>query len=328
MKQTVFKSITAILCVVALCIASISVFGKIGDAIAESAKYTPGSAIAAGSNAVDNGSSSAADIDTALPEDGATDIDDGSSVDTDTSADASVDGEQATASSSSSTSSSTSSGKTNSASTDDPTKYTKAQAIAFYNKALKSTASAKKLTVTKNETIAIVVDDLSLKSDKIKQIINDDVLSRYAKPTTEVMSFTNGVASDNSKAADFIPKAKLEPAGAKSAKVSKSGSNYVVTIVSVAEKTTLTNPTGKYISQCGYPLNLASVDLGSFIKITQADMNYSGVTIKATINSNGLLVSSSLDQPLQGTGAGTIIGFKLSGTVHGGLTQNITYKYN
>lgn len=328
MKQTVFKSITAILCVIAFCIASSSAFGKIGDAIVESAKYTPGSAIAAGSNAADDGSADVADTDMDIPDDSAADVDDGSSADADTDADTSADSEQATDASSSNTGSSTSANKTNAASTDDPTKYTKAQVVAFYNKALKTTASAKKLTATKNETISIVVDELSINSDKIKQIINEDVLSRYAKPTTEVMTFTNGVASDNSKAADFIPKAKLEAAGAKSAKITKSGSNYVVTIVSVAEKTTLTNPTGKYISQCGYPLNLASVDLGSFIKITQADMNYSGVTIKATINSNGMLVSSSLDQPLQGTGAGSIIGFKLSGTVHGGLTQSITYKYN
>lgn len=326
MKQTVFKSITAIICVVVLCIASASAFGKIGDAITESAKYTPGSAIAADSNAADDGSADIADTDTDIPDDGTADVDDGSSVDAD--ADTSADGEQATDASSSSGSSSTSTSNTNAASTDDPTKYTKAQIVAFYNKALKSTASAKKLTATKNETISIVVDELSLKSDKIKQIINDDVLTKYAKPTTEVMSFTNGTASDGTKAADFLPKSKLEAAGAKSAKITKSGSNYVVTIVSVAEKTTLTNPTGKYISQCGYPLNLANVDLGSFIKITQADMNYSGVTIKATINSSGLLVSSSLDQPLQGTGAGSIIGFKISGTVSGGMTQSITYKYN
>lgn len=323
MKQTVFKSITAIICVIAVCIASTTVFGKIGDAMVESAKYAPGSAIAANASPSADSSTDGSDASVDAP------VEDIADVDTDTSSDtdASSSDETATSASSSSSQSSSSSSASKTNAANDPTKYTKAQIIAFYNDALKATAKAPRLAVTKSESISIVVDELSFNSDRIKKIINENVLSRYAKPTTEVMSFTNGVASDNSKAADFIPKAKLEPAGAKSAKITKSGSNYVVSIVSVAEKTTLTNPTGKYINQCGYPLNLAGVDLGSAIKITQADMSYSGVIIKATVNSKGLLVSSSLDQPLEGTGAGSIIGIKLSGSVHGGMVQNITYKY-
>ena len=163
-------------------------------------------------------------------------------------------------------------------------------------------------------------------SDTLKKIINENVLSKYAKPSTESKSFTNGVASDKTKAIDYLPKSKLEAAGVKTASIVKSGSNYVVTIVTIAEKTTLQNPKAKYVSQCAAPLDLASVDLGP-IKIIQADMNYPGVTIKATVSANGTLVSSSIDQPLNGTGTANVIGLKPSATVHGAWTQKNTYKY-
>ncbi|MDD6703083.1 MAG: hypothetical protein PUE34_01900, partial [Clostridiaceae bacterium] len=125
---------------------------------------------------------------------------------------------------------------------------------------------------------------------------------------------------------DYLPKSRLEAAGVKTASIVKSGSNYVVTIVTIAEKTTLQNPKAKYVSQCAAPLDLASVDLGP-IKIIQADMNYPGVTIKATVSANGTLISSSIDQPLNGTGTANVIGLKPSATVHGAWTQKNTYKY-
>ena len=163
-------------------------------------------------------------------------------------------------------------------------------------------------------------------SDTLKKIINENVLSKYAKPSTDSKSFTNGVASDKTKAIDYLPKSRLEAAGVKTASIVKNGSNYVVTIVTIAEKTTLQNPKAKYVEQCAAPLDLASVDLGP-IKIIQADMNYPGVTIKATVSANGTLVSSSIDQPLNGTGTANVIGLKPSATVHGAWTQKNTYKY-
>ena len=40
-----------------------------------------------------------------------------------------------------------------------------------------------------------------------------------------------------------------------------------------------------------------------------------------------MLVSSSIDQPLNGTGTANVIGLKPSATVHGAWTQQNTYKY-
>ena len=325
MKQTVIKSVTALLCVIAVCVCSTLAIGKYTTAMVDVAKLTPAapaSSTGTGSNVTGDDTTPTADDQSAVP------TDDTAAPDaSDPAADANA---GTTDSDASSTGSSSSAGNANSGSASstaaDPTKYSKAQIVDYYNNAIKNTAKAAKLTVTKTENISIVVDTMKPDSDTLKKIINENVLSKYAKPSTESKSFTNGVASDKTKAIDYLPKSRLEAAGVKTASIVKNGSNYVVTIVTIAEKTTLQNPKAKYVEQCAAPLDLASVDLGP-IKIIQADMNYPGVTIKATVSANGTLVSSSIDQPLNGTGTANVIGLKPSATVHGAWTQKNTYKY-
>lgn len=325
MKQTVIKSVTALLCVIAVCVCFTLAIGKYTTAMVDVAKLTPAapaSSTGTGSNVTGDDTTPAADDQSAVP------TDDTAAPDaSDPAADANA---GTTDSDASSTGSSSSAGNANSGSASstaaDPTKYSKAQIVDYYNNAIKNTAKAAKLAVTKTENISIVVDTMKPDSDTLKKIINENVLSKYAKPSTESKSFTNGVASDKTKAIDYLPKSRLEAAGVKTASIVKNGSNYVVTIVTIAEKTTLQNPKAKYVEQCAAPLDLASVDLGP-IKIIQADMNYPGVTIKATVSANGTLVSSSIDQPLNGTGTANVIGLKPSATVHGAWTQKNTYKY-
>lgn len=325
MKQTVIKSVTALLCVIAVCVCSTLAIGKYTTAMVDVAKLTPAapaSSTGTGSNVTGDDTTPAADDQSAVP------TDDTAAPDaSDPAADANA---GTTDSDASSAGSSSSAGNANSGSASstaaDPTKYSKAQIVDYYNNAIKNTAKAAKLAVTKTENISIVVDTMKPDSDTLKKIINENVLSKYAKPSTESKSFTNGVASDKTKAIDYLPKSRLEAAGVKTASIVKNGSNYVVTIVTIAEKTTLQNPKAKYVEQCAAPLDLASVDLGP-IKIIQADMNYPGVTIKATVSANGTLVSSSIDQPLNGTGTANVIGLKPSATVHGAWTQKNTYKY-
>ena len=326
MKQTVIKSVTALLCVVAVCVCSTLAIGKYTTAMVDVAKLTPvaqASSTGAGSTAGGGDTTPVADDQTAVPTDN-TAAPDASDPAADTSADAGTT-DSGSASTGSASTGSTTGGSAGSTAA-DPTKYSKAQIVDYYNNAIKNTAKAAKLSVTKTENISIVVDTMKPDSDRLKKIINENVLSKYAKPSTESKSFTNGVASDKTKAIDYLPKSKLEAAGVKTASIVKSGSNYVVTIVTIAEKTTLQNSKAKYVSQCAAPLDLASVDLGP-IKIIQADMNYPGVTIKATVSANGTLVSSSIDQPLNGTGTANVIGLKPSATVHGAWTQKNTYKY-
>lgn len=326
MKQTVIKSVTALLCVVAVCVCSTLAIGKYTTAMVDVAKLTPAtpaSSAGTGSNVSGDDTTPVADDQSAVPTDD-TAAPDASDPAADASADAGTT-DSGSASTGSASTGSTTGGSAGSTAA-DPTKYSKAQIVDYYNNAIKNTAKAAKLSVTKTENISIVVDTMKPDSDTLKKIINENVLSKYAKPSTDSKSFTNGVASDKTKAIDYLPKSKLEAAGVKTASIVKNGSNYVVTIVTIAEKTTLQNPKAKYVSQCAAPLDLASVDLGP-IKIIQADMNYPGVTIKATVSAKGTLVSSSIDQPLNGTGTANVFSFKPSATVHGAWTQKNTYKY-
>ncbi len=323
MKETIIKSVTVFLCVGAICVSSVIGIGKYSNAVVEVAKNTPATVATSGGSTGGTGTGDASTPSggdqTIVPDASGTDV-------TDPTADAS--GSTSTGGSSSTGSGSSSTGSTggSSAAATDPTKYSKEQIVAYYNNAIKATAKAPKLSVTKNEAISIVVDTMKPDSNALKKIINENVLSKYAKPSTYSQTFTNGVAADKTKASDYLPRTRLQAAGVKSASITKSGSNYVVTIVTIAEKTTLENPTPKYADQCAAPLDLASVDLGP-IKVTQADINYPGVTLKATVGANGMLVNSSINQPLNGTGTANVLGLKPSATVHGAWTQQNTYKY-
>ena len=323
MKETIIKSVTVFLCVGAICVSSVICIGKYINAVVEVAKNTPATVATSGGSTGGTGTGDASTPSggdqTIVPDASGTDV-------TDPTADAS--GSTSTGGSSSTGSGSSSTGSTggSSAAATDPTKYSKEQIVAYYNNAIKATAKAPKLSVTKNEAISIVVDTMKPDSNALKKIINENVLSKYAKPSTDSKSFVNGVSSDKTKASDYLPRTRLQAAGVKSASITKSGSNYVVTIVTIAEKTTLENPTPKYADQCAAPLDLASVDLGP-IKVVQADINYPGVTLKATVGANGMLVNSSINQPLNGTGTASVIGLKPSATVHGAWTQQNTYKY-
>ena len=303
MKETIIKSVTAVICVIAVCVSSVLAIGKYGDAMVETAKNTPASASTSGGGSSATGGSSggstvdpSATPDATAPDAGTTDAatpdastpSSGSSAGTSTGGNASSGGSSATSK--------------------DPTKYSKEQIVAYYNNSIKATAKAPKLTVTKKENITIKVDTMKPDSDIIMNFVNKYVLEKYAKPSTESKSFVNGVSSDKTKASDYLPKSQLQAAGAKSASITKSGSNYVVTIVTVAEKATLQNPKPKYASQC-------------------ADIEYPGITLKATVGANGMLVNSSIDQPLKGAGTADIKVYKPEATCHGAWTQQNTYKY-
>lgn len=78
MKNTVFKSVTVFLCVIALCISSVSIFGKISDAMVESAKYQTVAPSNTGNSSVggaEQGSDVSVEPDADVPSDDASDGD-------------------------------------------------------------------------------------------------------------------------------------------------------------------------------------------------------------------------------------------------------------
>ena len=58
MKETIFKSVTAVICVIAVCVSSVLAIGKYGDAMVETAKHTPASASTSGGGSSATGGTS------------------------------------------------------------------------------------------------------------------------------------------------------------------------------------------------------------------------------------------------------------------------------
>lgn len=326
MKETIIKSVTAVLCVAAICVSSVLAVGKYGDAMVETAKNTPAAAASTSSGgnsaATDAGTSGDATVDPSVtPDAGSADASA-----TDPAADPNAGASDAGTSTAggSSTGTSTSTGGTGSSTaTKDPTKYSKAEIVNYYNTSLKNSYK-QKVSVTRSEKIDIVVDSTKPNSSAIVSLANKIVQS-YAKENVETKAFTSGKSSDGTLAANFCPKTGLTADGAKSATVKKSGSNYVITINVVSEKATL-NSAPKYNKLCAAPLDLNTVDLFG-LTITKADFSYPATVLTATVDASGKVLSTNVYQPLSGTGGGKFIAISLEGTAHGSWTQKCTYKY-
>ncbi len=135
MKNTVFKSVTVLICVVALCISTVTSLGKISDSIVESAKYTP---VASGNASVSNvgGASSPSDVTAEPSGDDATPSDDLTADSQEPSADdgsADVDASVPASSSGSSASSTKPSGSSSSSAAKKPS--TPAEILNYFNTA-------------------------------------------------------------------------------------------------------------------------------------------------------------------------------------------------
>lgn len=317
------KSVTAVVCVVAICISSSVAMGKYADAMIESAGK--GGSVAAANGEVDS------DIGISYEEnvDGQGEIIDNPNAsvdgtgDADASADVSADGAGTDDTTAAGGNTSSGGSSATQATSTDPTSYNKAQALNYYNTSLQNSFK-QKVTIQKSDKIDIALDAMKPNSSVVMDVANK-IIKNYATENVTTLSFTNGKDSNGTLASDFGPKTKLTAAGVKSATVKKSGSNYVVTINVVSEKATLSTPP-KYNSLCASPLDLATVDLFG-VEVNKADFNYPGTVLTATINAKGQVVSSTVTMPLNGTGGAKFLAFNLEATAHGANTVKFTYKY-
>lgn len=320
LNKTVIKSAAAIACVLSVCVTANSAIGKYSDSITKIAETQNRSHISASEINTSSDETIYNDTDTLFEESvfpsditASADISD-SSVDTDT--DVSSDETDSTSSSGNSTSA---------PSSNDPTKYTVAQVVNYYNTSLKNTYNLPKLTIDKVENIEIVIDNVTPGGNLVTKVGNK-IIESYAGETPSSASFANGKStSGGDDAQEFSMHVNLVPAGVKSAAVKKVGSGYEINIALKPEKATLQNrPT--YNSQCVNPLDLGSVDLFG-ITITQADFNYPATTLKATVDASGRVTSATTYMPMNGTGAGKFVGVGGSATVHGSMTKNAVFKF-
>lgn len=304
-KQVWIKAATAVACTIAICVSGSVAANKIADNVKSAGKANP------------SGGTVVTEDETTTPSGDVTVVDPstGETVPAEESTTAAGDvnnnnpGTPATTKAGGSTAA-------------DPTKYSVAETVAYYNKCLKD-SYAKKVTVKKTETINIKVDKAT-GGDIVKNFVNDTILPKYAGTKTYNKTFTNGKSADNETITSFASPTQLVADGAASASVTKNGSNYVITIKTKAETSTLETPP-KYNKMCSHPLDLATVDI-SPAQVTKADFTYPGTTLKATVDSTGKVLATSINQPLSGTGEGKLL-VTLSATLSGSLEQSCTYTY-
>ena len=311
-KKAVIKSVTAAICAAAVCITANSAVGSYSDALIDAAK--------AKTNSVSASETENAEAEYA---------DDISFENTDTEA-VSEEAENSDESLPSDEAQQTEEVKPDAQQTEkaadsnDPTKFSKAQVVNYYNTCLKNTYNLPKLTISKTEDIKIVIDDVNPGGDAVVNLGNK-IINKYAKATDYTDTFANGKSnSGGDDAQEFSMHANLDPAGAKTATVTKKGDGYEINIAVASEKATL-EKRPVYNSQCSNPLDLGAIDLFG-LKITQADFNYPGTTLKAVVDSKGRVTSAVTYMPMNGSGAGKLI---ISGgaTVHGSMTKSAKFSF-
>ncbi len=189
-------------------------------------------------------------------------------------------------------------------------------------------------TANRTRTIRVVVVDCSLPSmiDKINSIVNSVIAD---VPTEETYVFQGGIATDSTGAQinshDSVPPINsdftLTAAGVKSATAVKNGDNITYTINLVDESTTAENPVPPHHSGSTGYLNLADLGLPSIVKITKANMYYSGSYYQVTVNKDGKIIEMSNKIPMTGEGEASVTFASGHASFEGDLVEiwKITY---
>ncbi len=201
----------------------------------------------------------------------------------------------------------------------NPTSYSKAELVNYYNNCLKKTYSQRAFTVTKTEVVDVQIKSLLLngsQSNFLQNAANSILESNKKKAANNsgTKSFSGGNVADNER---YILPTNLYANAVRSASASKSGSGYVVNFTLNAESCNFTTKP-PYNSSCTFPLDINEVDLGNLGQITSANFYYPGTTLQATIDGNGRVVKTYVVMPLnvtnaEGTGAGQTVTAEISG---------------
>lgn len=301
-KNTLFKSITAVICVIAICITAVSGTGTICDAIKKAAEQKGSAVSETVDNVVDEGNVDGEPVDGEAV-DGETPVD-GEEV---TAEDAATpDAGEATSDSGSASSGSdkNSTTKVNSSSASSSVPTGISQIVTYYNTATAKVAN-KKAPFSKTRTTTEKSYDAGIALKTFKSVVykfmgvGSD--NKYTKSVT---------SADADSYQKYFQASKLTANDVKSATCAKSGSNYTITIKLKDGSSSVSG--GKVVSSNNSPLDRSGLACGEKDKdywdhktaenvnsaiqdiATSANINesYSNATIVAVVNaSNGNLVS-------------------------------------
>lgn len=209
----------------------------------------------------------------------------------------------------------------------DPSSWTTAEILKFTTDAVtKTKAYTSKVTVDHEEAFDVKITKAP--GGSFVKNIADGVIASVAKPSQEVLTFTNGRTTngEGENVPLLLPKRgafTLTADGIATATAKKNGDNVVISIKLVKEVGTLTNHPKHHAASVGY-LDASDVDLGS-IKLNYLDITYTGTTMDYVINSDGYVVSAAYRIPIH-IAVSANIGFNVEGECEG--SQSETWKIN
>lgn len=182
----------------------------------------------------------------------------------------------------------------------DPASWTTAEILKFTTDAVtKTKAYNNQITVDHEEAFDVRVTKAP--GGSLVMSTADRIIASVAKPSQEVLTFTNGrtTNAEGENVPLLLPKRgafTLTEVGVAKAYAKKSGDNTVVHIQLVKEVGTLTDHPKHHAASVGY-LDASDVDL-SGITLNYLDITYSGTTIDMVINSNGYVASVDYKIPI------------------------------
>lgn len=314
--KSVISSVTAVACVVAVVLTSLSITDKICDtnkSIAETAAKNPGSSISTDIGGVDDPTSTdvVPGTDDPATEDPTTE-DPAATEDPSTDAPAADNG-------SSSSSSSSSSSKPAASGDSVPVGTDVAKIVAYYNKVANATKAYKgKMTIKARQGASTKITDTSFPKAAMN-IANGMLPNDYPTDGSYNRNYvvTNGKAADGKSINKILPidndpaMSKLPASGVASAKCAKSGNGYKIEIKLKPESTNSFSKQPPNHKACMDCLNMTDEDLKPFT-CENCNIGYNGGTITAVVNDKGLLTEFKAYNPMHITG--TLKWTAISGT--------------
>ncbi len=201
-----------------------------------------------------------------------------------------------------------------------PVDFDKAEAVEYYNNALKKAYASEKVTIEKNTKIEVV-----LKSFKPTTLLGtvQNLINKNAVPTESTKTFE----ANPTEAEKFLVPTALEANGVANYAVEKVESGYKVTLKLVGEVVDYkTMP--KYNEQASLPIaGIADLVQQNNVTVKSSKLNYSGTVLTAEIDSDGNILSLNHTMPLE-VEAQAKYGFvNVEGAGSGQYTLDATFTY-
>ena len=200
---------------------------------------------------------------------------------------------------------------TSSTSTTDVSSWSTSDIVSYLSDAMTATKSSTgNATAVHSEAINITVTDAP-GGTLVTSVINT-IIENYAGSSTETVTFVNGSGTNGD--GDTITFNEINPvnktfslpvAAVASATATQNGDSIDISVTLVSETVDMDSVPTYNSNTIGY-LDVGSLDLGSLVTHDSAEIVYSGSTIDATINSDGLLTYVYFYLPLEATITGSV----------------------